>query len=76
MRGNPDAVKKRAATEETIRLAYNNEDRLPTVTAGASLADKLFPLMGETSESITQKTASHGEFTSKDWAQRCLRTSD
>lgn len=66
MRGNPEAVKRRAATQETVRLAYNNEDRLPAVTAGPAFADKLFPLIGETSESISQKASSHGEFTPKD----------
>jgi Zn-dependent M28 family amino/carboxypeptidase len=66
MRGNPDAVKKRAATQETIRLAYNNDERLPAVTAGPALADKLYPLIGETPEDIAKKAASHGEFTSKD----------
>src|SRR6185312_936866 len=53
MRAGPDVLRKRAATQETIRLAYNNEDRLPAVIIGPSAAEKLYPMIGETAESIT-----------------------
>ena len=65
MKNNPDAFKQRSSRQETIRLAYNNDKNLPAVTAGPAMFDKLLPLIGETSDSITSKAREHAEFTPK-----------
>ena len=66
MKANAEMFKKRSLSQESVRLAYNNEGRLPALTAGPALLDKVLPLTGETLETIAAKVKDHSDFTSKD----------
>ena len=72
MANNLDAFKQRSSRQETVRLAYNNDKNLPAILAGPALLEKLLPLIGETTDSLTAKAREHGEFTSKVLADATL----
>jgi hypothetical protein len=50
-----DAFKQRNLAQETVRLAYNNGDRLPAITLGPAIAEKLLAQMDLTFDSLGTK---------------------
>jgi hypothetical protein len=53
MKGDP--YKQRNLNQESVRLAYNNNDRLPAITMGPAIAEKLLAQMDLTFDALGAK---------------------
>jgi Zn-dependent M28 family amino/carboxypeptidase len=50
-----DGFKQRVLQQESVRLAYNNDQKLPAITFGPAIAEKLLPQLDLTFESLAAK---------------------